>query len=153
MTTKTKLSKAEAERIREGSDNPAAVQAKMDAVAGKGKTVKVKSEAVLAAEKLLKEARAADRPMKTAKAKAEPRPVCTGVKANGMACTAKAKTGHDRCVDHLPALLRLTAEEKTALEQVLGGFDDEQLVDFFVTEVGWHRAKAIARECNVITEG
>lgn len=114
------------------------------------KTPRPKSDAVIAAEKALVEAKAAAKAAKAAerasKPKAEPRPTCVGMKANGGACTAKAKLGSDKCIDHVPAIERLTMEERDVLGAFLAGLDQERVLALFVSEVGWHRAKAITKQ-------
>lgn len=117
---------------------------------GKVRVAAPKSPAVVAAEKALAEAKAAQKAAKAAerasKPKAEPRPTCVGMKANGGACTAKAKLGSDRCIDHVPAIERLTMEERDVLGAFLAGLDQERMLALFVSEVGWHRAKAITKQ-------
>lgn len=110
----------------------------------KAKTPVVKSAAVLAAEKALRDAKQAERPAKVAKPKPEPQPQCTGTKKDGTKCTARAKTGYTTCIDHLPAWERLTELEQATLTSLMNG-DQMPNAQFLVTEIGWHRAKAIVR--------
>lgn len=75
------------------------------------------------------------------KPKPEPRPTCTGTKKNGDACTAKAKEGSDKCVDHQAAYARLDAEEQANFAEWMNAQTVEQLAE----ELGWYRAKQLAK--------
>lgn len=116
--------------------DPQVAKAQAELAAAKAKAKQAEQEA--------KDQRKAERARLAAErkaAKAEPRPTCTGRKLNGEPCTAKAKNGSGLCIDHQPAWDRMTHEEHVAFGQWLRNAKGPEIV----AEIGWFRAKQIAK--------
>lgn len=144
MNSKQKKAAEKAERAAAGVTTVTTVTTKAPR---EPREPKPKSAAVVAAEKALAEAKAAVKAERAAeratKPKAEPRPTCTATKANGEACTAKAKLGSEVCVDHQPAWERMTNDEQVKLAALFERLDAASAAQLLVSEVGWHRAKRL----------
>lgn len=126
---------------------PAAKPAKVEdpqVAAAKAALAKAKEQAK-AAEDAAKAKRAEERKAAAAAkaaTKAEPRPTCGSTKKDGTPCTAKCVEGKSTCVDHQPAWDRLTHEE----HQAFGAWLRKARGEDIVQELGWFRAKQIAKE-------
>lgn len=148
MKTKTNTKQKEAETNTVRSEAPATSKKTREASAAElrraAETLRQLGD-IPGSERLLAQA-ASMAPARTAKPKAEPRPQCSGTKKDGAKCTARAKEGHNTCVDHTPAWDRLDAAEQGAFTS----WFKQQDVGNIANLIGWCWAKLIV--CKVRAE-
>lgn len=58
-------------------------------------------------------------------------------------CQLRSLDGRDRCVNHVPAEERLTADEATALLALVGGLDEAQQIRLITRTLGWYKVKQL----------